>query len=187
MSRLFGKNTANIANITQGVKLYSGLDEIIGGDAIDLRVEFHNILNGAPNLKPKGHYVSVKHNLLDKPTKEFDPVFKEARGKDPWEYEMQHVLTYRASTALSQYNEQPLAPGLIQYDYYIYYFEYNIKIGLHDFIYEYGLVNGQSLNLNNIPTPTERYNIKLIDPRRADNGRIEYIRVVAILDQGHRT
>jgi len=184
MSRIFGENTKDIASI-DGL---SSLTRVVnGGDSIDLRKEFHQILHGGPQLKPKGHYVTLKHFLLDKPTKEFDPVFKEARGDDPFESISQHILCYRARPYMSSYNEEVIPIGLINQDTYVYYFEYNALIGMHDFIYEYGLIDGQSLNLNNLPIPKERYNIKFIDPRRADFGRIEYIRVIAEIDGGNRT
>jgi len=178
MAKLFGLDTA-----TYGFD--SSLFPV--GDNIDLRDEFSKILRGGIGIKPKGHYVTIRHFDLSKPTEQWDPINKEARGIEPFAYVDQLVLSYRARPVLTPYNEEVIPPGLINLDTYIYYFEYTVQIDLTDFIFEYGLVDGQDIDSSNLPMPTEKYNVKMIDPRRGDSGRIEYYRVICKYESGHRT
>lgn len=157
----------------------------INADAgIDLRKEMRNIIHGTGGISQKGHWIIFRRYDLTKKSKFFNEVTSEGVGGPQHPFSDELILTRHITVESPTPGEFEAAPGIIRAPGRMYFFEYTVKPRPDDVILEIDVDNHTiKPDLAKLKEPfVERFNIKLVDPHRGDNGRIEFYKVHAVRD-----
>lgn len=176
MANLFGRRS--------GSRLFTGSISDTRGE-IDLRDELFRILRGDIRQPQKGHWVILRQFDLSQRSEAYDEVFNEGIGAPAYEFTDRLYLTrrdiFRGETDAGEFEA---TPGNIKGGEYIYYFEHDVVPTINDQIFELNVSDHTvKPKFSEIPEHhREKYNIKEVEPRRLDTGRIEFFSVFARTD-----
>lgn len=158
-------------------------------DPINLRVEMDFFMDGGGGIGPKGHYVILRHYLVDQKSDYHSHITGEGHGGPAYKFEEACIKTRRVPFRSMQQEAEMTQVGEVQNYDYIYYFRYDdVPFDLlpGDHIYElqppYDLEgSADDEELLRVPRYA-RYRIGFVHHYRERSGRVEYVAALVTYD-----
>ena len=158
--------------------------ELFGSDnirRISLREELHRLLHGTEYSPGIGRWVVLRKFNTNKVSEQYYEPTGEGIGGPKWDYTDICVRTYSYYLRSSR-GEQMSPVGRLNIPVIIFYLEWTTDPKPEDIIYEIPHNTERNAPFINPSTYGRKYDIKQVEPKYGDNGRIEFYQVISWRD-----